>query len=130
VVRHHSTAPPPPRCAPPHCTALHHHQALIGLVPDLACVSALGLAPHWASHFFVAGLCLELQANAEALSRLQLINQVRRARVCAVCVCVCCVCVLCVLCVCVCVLCVLCVCVCVCAWRMVRPVPVPVPHAT
>lgn len=39
-------------------------------------VSSLGLSSHWALNFFLAGLCLELQANAEALSRLQLINQV------------------------------------------------------
>jgi hypothetical protein len=39
-------------------------------------VSGLGLPNHWATNFFLAGLCLELQANAEALSRLQLINQV------------------------------------------------------
>lgn len=41
-------------------------------------MSGLGLPPHWATNFFLAGLCLELQANAEALSRLQLINQVDR----------------------------------------------------
>jgi hypothetical protein len=51
-------------------------QALIGLCDELEVVSGLGLPPHWASNFFLAGLCLELQANAEALSRLQLINQV------------------------------------------------------
>lgn len=39
-------------------------------------MSGLGLPHHWATNFFLAGLCLELQANAEALSRLQLINQV------------------------------------------------------
>lgn len=51
-------------------------QALIGLCDELEVVSGLGLPPHWATNFFLAGLCLELQANAEALSRLQLINQV------------------------------------------------------
>lgn len=51
-------------------------QALIGLCDELEVVSSLGLPNHWATNFFLAGLCLELQANAEALSRLQLINQV------------------------------------------------------
>ncbi|KAF6260843.1 POT family-domain-containing protein [Scenedesmus sp. NREL 46B-D3] len=38
-------------------------------------VAGLALPPHWARHFFLASLCLELQHNAEALSRLQVINQ-------------------------------------------------------
>jgi hypothetical protein len=55
---------------------LHHLQALTGLCEDLEAVAALALPPHWARHFFLASLCLELQHNAEALSRLQVINQV------------------------------------------------------
>lgn len=61
-------------CAALHCCV----QALIGLCDELEVVSGLGLPPHWATNFFLAVLCLELQANAEALSRLQLINQVGR----------------------------------------------------
>jgi hypothetical protein len=54
-------------------------QALTGLCEDLEAVAALALPPHWARHFFLAALCLELQHNAEALSRLQVINQVSTA---------------------------------------------------
>jgi hypothetical protein len=43
---------------------------------DLEVTSLLDLPQHWSRHFFLAGLCLELQCNAEALSRLQVINQV------------------------------------------------------
>ncbi|WIA34840.1 hypothetical protein OEZ86_013138 [Tetradesmus obliquus] len=50
-------------------------QALTGLCEDLEDVSRLALPGHWARHFFLAALCLELQHNAEALSRLQVINQ-------------------------------------------------------
>eukprot|EP00775_Hariotina_reticulata_P015363 gene15363-biopygen16376 len=50
-------------------------QALIGVCDDLEVASLLDLPQHWARHFFLAGLCLELQCNAEALSRLQIINQ-------------------------------------------------------
>jgi hypothetical protein len=38
-------------------------------------VSSLALPSHWMRDFFLAGLCLELQHNAEALSRLQTLNQ-------------------------------------------------------
>jgi hypothetical protein len=51
-------------------------QALIGLCEELEVVAMLGLPNHWATNFFLAGLCLEMHANAEALSRLQLIDQV------------------------------------------------------
>jgi hypothetical protein len=51
-------------------------QALTGLCEDLEDVAGLALPAHWARHFFLAALCLELQHNAEALSRLQVINQV------------------------------------------------------
>lgn len=63
-------APFPP---PPHLTPA---QALVGLCGDVDEVSRLALPPHWCRHFFLAALCLELQHNAEALSRLQVINQV------------------------------------------------------
>ncbi|KAF8061421.1 APC8 [Scenedesmus sp. PABB004] len=51
-------------------------QALVGLCDDLDAVSGLALPGHWARHFFLASLCLELQHNAEALSRLQVIDQI------------------------------------------------------
>ncbi len=55
---------------------------------------SLGLPAHWTAHCFSASLCLELQRNAEALSRLQVVNQV--CYVLCVCTllltCVCCAC--------------------------------------
>ncbi|KAI8473690.1 MAG: hypothetical protein J3K34DRAFT_518801 [Monoraphidium minutum] len=50
-------------------------QALQGLCSDLGAVSALPLPAHWVRDAFLAAACLELQHNAEALSRLQVINQ-------------------------------------------------------
>lgn len=52
-------------------------QALVGLCDDLEVVSGLDLPSHWSRNYFLAALCLELQHNAEALSRLQVIDQVR-----------------------------------------------------
>ncbi|GBF90303.1 anaphase-promoting complex subunit 8 [Raphidocelis subcapitata] len=50
-------------------------QALLALCPDLDTLGALPLPAHWARDAFLAAACLELQHNAEALSRLQVVNQ-------------------------------------------------------
>lgn len=44
-------------------------------VDDAQLVSVLPLPAHWVRDFFLASLCLEMQHNSEALSRLQTISQ-------------------------------------------------------
>jgi hypothetical protein len=55
---------------------LHALQALQALCDEPEAISGLALPAHWARDFWLAAVCLELQHNAEALSRLQALNQV------------------------------------------------------
>jgi hypothetical protein len=51
-------------------------QALQGLVEDIDQLSSLALPSHWARDFFLAHVAVEQHQGAEALSRLQVLNQV------------------------------------------------------